>query len=116
MTLRSIIQLDPTVHHATIKCRVLKLLLRIESSIGCAYEYLVGDATGTGILSSKKELETQWYELRNVRIRVVKGVLRIISDPWWVQVLEPEDPIVDHTVDETTNISLVEYEYVSHHP
>jgi hypothetical protein len=74
----------------------------------------VGDATGTGILSSKKELELQWYELRNIRIGVVKGVLRILSDPWWAEVLEPEDPIVDQIVNETTNISLVEFEYVSY--
>ena len=112
------VQLGPGAHHKSLKCKVVELLFCMDE----AYEYLVGDESGLGILSTNRKLEQQWYLFENIKTILVPlnnekwtttGFIRLVSEPFEATMLEPEDPIVDVEVPmNQVNISLVELEYV----
>ncbi|KAJ3300351.1 hypothetical protein HDV03_002288 [Kappamyces sp. JEL0829] len=76
--------------------------------------YLVGDTTASAVLVATPQQiislqEGHWYRMANVRAVMVAGFLRLVSDPWMVEILEPGDPVVDQTAVLTPNLSQTEF-------
>ena len=76
--------------------------------------FQIADTTGSAFLYPTEQQQISlnidhWYCIENIRSKMVNGFVRLCSDPWSVEILEPGDPAVDQIVQKRPNISLVEY-------
>ncbi|KAH1058538.1 hypothetical protein GLYMA_02G034900v4 [Glycine max] len=73
-------------------------------------ECLVGDETGMIIFTARNDQEGATVILRNAKIDMFKGSMRLAVDKWGrVELTEP----ASFTVKEDNNLSLIEYELVN---
>ncbi len=77
-------------------------------------EALCGDETGTVVLSLRSGDQTKLctagalLRVQNAHVRMVKGHIRLIADKW--SAVKAADSVEFETVDESNNLSAVEYE------
>lgn len=108
-------------HTLTVKVVSSKLVMQRNRSDGQVRstriaECLVGDETGIIIFTARNEQVDKMKEgatvtLRNAKIDMFKGSMRLAVDKWGIidDTVEP----ADFTVKEDNNLSLIEYELVN---
>jgi len=112
-------QLRPQTHGHTLTARVISartVLDKPSTHLGRTRvaECLVGDSTGTVLVTARNEqvdlLEPDTTVIfRNAKIDMFKGTMRLAVDKWGrIEVTQP----ADFKVNQDNNMSLVEYELV----
>ncbi|AQL02807.1 Uncharacterized protein Zm00014a_001230 [Zea mays] len=112
-------QLRPQTHGHTLTARVISartVLDKPSTHIGRTRvaECLVGDSTGTVLVTARNEqvdlLKPDTTVIfRNAKIDMFKGTMRLVVDKWGrIEVTQP----ADFKVNQDNNMSLVEYELV----
>jgi len=101
-----------------LKVKVVGECTEVSAKVGKFYEVLVGDDSGTVVLSlraEQKECATKGatIELRNAAAKMVNGHVRLAVDKWG-KVGPAEEPLEgDVDMDEKKNASATEYELVA---
>ncbi|CAL5219912.1 g1842 [Coccomyxa viridis] len=110
---------DTSGHNLTVKVLSQRLVLqrpsRPNTKPATIAECLVGDPTGCIILTARNEQvefmeEGHFLTLRNAKIDMYKGSMRLAVNQWGVIERAPEQP--DFSVKMDLNLSNVEYELV----
>lgn len=99
----------PNSYNFSLKIKAIDILIKLQSTSTTVFEVLVGDSSGTAIVSTTQELEKDhWYLFQHCNVCMRNGFIRIVGQECGL--IEPSDPVVDSII-ANTNISLVEYEY-----